>query len=548
MDLRDFYFGELVSQADMDEIQANAQAADNYELSETDMVGIVDGLTMTEHAPQNLTVDITAGTAYNDSGTRMPAAAVVTNLDCSVDEYGNLTDPAALNQRYLSVFIRPYRRLADLETDDNGLPVYTRHYEESQIVVRAGTPALIVGPLPTPPVKIADYRLIGDILMPHGMAMITNADISFARRDDYINEGAGTYRFSTPRAALIAIFGTGASYIPITMTAKWNGAAAVPTWTNVEDAVNGIITDLADDDTTAGQDGCERIGHDAVAAEGGAKSAAKISLAKGSLHLQLVALLNSLNHAAHLGTAETVSAAWTHEAAVNLSTTAALIQGGQTETASIETVHCLLSAYHEANGYCAIWQEASCLWITMNCVWDQGSKVWKAVNAGADSVAIRFGTGTAGYITMMRKDKDDNPANAGWSRHAYGAGAAGWSGGQEFLAPTIGATGFETNTCPTVFGAGYEIVMFAMEATQFDPGGPHNIYTAQGCTYHAKWNTIPTNFTIAIVNGPTGYAGVTRVGAPVDPTSQWGFVLRAAGIGVAALAVCQVNGYTIVQA
>ena len=76
MDRFDFYFEQLVTQADMDEAFDFAESADQRLQSDNDYVGIVQGLGVVQAFPTpNLTADIDAGVAYDPTGQRCSIAS-----------------------------------------------------------------------------------------------------------------------------------------------------------------------------------------------------------------------------------------------------------------------------------------------------------------------------------------------------------------------------------------------------------------------------------------------------------------------------------------
>ena len=132
----DFYFEQLVTQADMDEVFDFAEAADQRLQSDNDYVGIVQGLEVNEAFPTaNLTVDIPTGVAYDQSGQRCFVSGAQ-NLDLSVDSNSVPTAVAgAGNEKWLSIFIAFDRALSDPRVDGNGVPLQYRREESFQFIV-----------------------------------------------------------------------------------------------------------------------------------------------------------------------------------------------------------------------------------------------------------------------------------------------------------------------------------------------------------------------------------------------------------------------------
>lgn len=149
MDRFDFYFEQLVTQADMDEAFDFAESADQALQSDNGYVGIVQGLEVNEAFPTpNLTADIPAGVAYDQVGQRCFVSGTQ-NLDLSVDSNSVPTTVAGVgNEKWLSIFIAFDRALSDPRVDGNGVPLQYRREESFQFIVdqgaesAAGSPAV----------------------------------------------------------------------------------------------------------------------------------------------------------------------------------------------------------------------------------------------------------------------------------------------------------------------------------------------------------------------------------------------------------------------
>src|SRR5687768_2193032 len=121
----DFYFEQLVTESDMDTLQANLELADHQLMLDQGYTGIVYGFDVTEHNPvADLTVDIAGpGVAYDQEGQRIRLPAS-TNLDLSTDSNASPTAVVGgANEKWVSVFVQFERVPSDLRFDGNGLPV-----------------------------------------------------------------------------------------------------------------------------------------------------------------------------------------------------------------------------------------------------------------------------------------------------------------------------------------------------------------------------------------------------------------------------------------
>lgn len=180
MDRRDFFFRQRVKQEELDQVFDDAEAADQAIVVDTDYFGVLIGLDVSEHSPNNLTVDVTGGTARTRTGQRVyvPASQQV---NCAVDfQNVNTAVGGVGNSRIISVFIKFTRNNQFPRTDGNGITVFYDRLESFRFFVKQGAEALS----PTPPSLELDGVLLCDITLTHGQTTITNGDISIARRED----------------------------------------------------------------------------------------------------------------------------------------------------------------------------------------------------------------------------------------------------------------------------------------------------------------------------------------------------------------------------
>lgn len=280
MNLFDFYFKQIVTQGVLDWVFENAQSADHNLATDTDMVGIADGLSVTEnHLGADRTVDINGpGTAYAKDGARTYIGDTYTNLDCTQDEYGVPTDPGGGNERYLSVFVRFKRRLEDMVIDGNSLPVYTRQYEDAEVFLRMGSSAAIGAAIP--PALLTDALLLSDILVVGGFASIQNVDISVPRREDwyrFYGASLGHLSFGTAKEAIdwqINFLDSLAVSFPFSFTSQWLLGPSSPYYpegptppvSTVQEALDAIVYDLSQ---TGAWPGASRVGVATFTSPGG---------------------------------------------------------------------------------------------------------------------------------------------------------------------------------------------------------------------------------------------------------------------------------------
>lgn len=267
MDLRDWYYKQLVTQGEMDQAFGWAQSADWAQVEDLVFWGIIDQLGVTEEATPDLTVDVAGpGLAYGKDGERIFVASTQ-NVDCSVDEYGSPTAVVgAGNEKYLSLFVRFARNPQAPEVDGNGLTVYTEQFESYELIVRQGTEAVI--PTATAPALLGDAILLADIHLVFGQTQILNADIGVDRREDWVRYSSinfGTVVVGTPKEAVeyaLALVDTLWGAFPFSFASTWFGAAPVlgpaPPPTTIQQALDAIVYDIAQ--AGVGPSGSDLIG------------------------------------------------------------------------------------------------------------------------------------------------------------------------------------------------------------------------------------------------------------------------------------------------
>lgn len=290
MDRFDFYFLQLVSEAEIDGAFDRAELADQAIVSDTGLVGVVQGATVTQHAPTaDLTVDVLTGTAYDPDGQRMrvPSLQVV---DMSVDHLSQSTTvTSGGNTNILSLFLLFERSLSAPRIDGNSNQVFFQRDESFDFkVAQSGEAAS-----PSPPALEADKILLADITLSFGTTQILNAAISTARRQDafVMSAGALAVQTGTPEQSDQAILTHLNNHI--TSVANLHPATAIdyaggPAWlggvtnpaTTVEAQLDKMVSDLGDVSATSGGD---KIGGKALTSAQGTG----LNLIAGSLTSQL---------------------------------------------------------------------------------------------------------------------------------------------------------------------------------------------------------------------------------------------------------------------
>lgn len=177
---RDYYYRELVTEAELDAGFQGLEDADRALIVDLGVVGVHYGLGVAEAAAPNLSVDVDAGAAYDSDGQRCRVAAPQ-SVNVAVDSTNTSTAVAGVgNEKWLSVFIRFDRALSDQRTDGNSDTVWFVRDESYEFVVTQGAEALSGAGVR--PALLADAVLLADVRLVHSQTQVLDADISTTRR------------------------------------------------------------------------------------------------------------------------------------------------------------------------------------------------------------------------------------------------------------------------------------------------------------------------------------------------------------------------------
>lgn len=133
MDRSDFYYRQIVTEGEMD------QAFDDCENADRDIIemlcksggwGVFDGLALTQQTVPDLTLSLSAGTAYDEQGRRIYLSAP-TNID-----FASLVDPT--NSRRVRVEAEVTTTESDPRLDGNSNPLNYRLTESITVSLNAG--------------------------------------------------------------------------------------------------------------------------------------------------------------------------------------------------------------------------------------------------------------------------------------------------------------------------------------------------------------------------------------------------------------------------
>jgi len=328
----DFYFRQKVKESELDAAFDAVEVADRALATDMGIFGIFSGLTPTQHAPvANLSVDLTApGKAFDQLGQRLyvPTSQV---LDVSQDLNGIPTAVVAPgNSKILGLFLHFKRALSDPRVDGNGVPLYYQQDESFELRVRQGAEGLV----PVVPPLQAEEVLLADVTLVFGQTQVLDANISVARRQDFVftdaqhvSVNSGTWN-EISGADVQAALDSADEVLGFHFdgTADRHPAGDIDftpySWIG-SSTVGGAVKEMVDDLAlqTAGTAGANRIGGQATASSPDSLTAASVRNQLDQLLTHINAHLNDTT-AAHAGTAISNTpaggvAATTVQAAIN---------------------------------------------------------------------------------------------------------------------------------------------------------------------------------------------------------------------------------------
>lgn len=178
MDLKPLPDEYVVDEADWLAIQTNAESADGERV--TDLVGpggVASGLDLTEQVSPNLTLQLSAGVAYDTLGRRLEVPSVQT-VNLAADTDGTSTAVSSGQERYVAVYIRFKRTDAD-PYSLNGTTVYLTQTESYEILRVAGASAS-AGTATVPAAPTGNPVLLGRVLLTNGMTAIRTNNVRLA--------------------------------------------------------------------------------------------------------------------------------------------------------------------------------------------------------------------------------------------------------------------------------------------------------------------------------------------------------------------------------
>lgn len=255
---RTYFYRQRVTEAELNAGFQGLEDADRSLATDYGILGVVAGLGVVQAAVPNLTVDVAAGSAYDQQGRRVRVPSTQ-NLSLATDFNAVSTTVAGVgNEKWLSVFVRFGRNLSDPRVDGNAVTVYFVQDETFQFYVTQGSEAAVG--LATRPALESDKILLCDIRRTNGVSTILNAEISTTRRQDLIvSQFSGQeVRRNTPQGGVQGLLELLMDHVNGTSGALKQAAASVnyaggPAWNDagtnpaatVEAQLDKLISDLA---------------------------------------------------------------------------------------------------------------------------------------------------------------------------------------------------------------------------------------------------------------------------------------------------------------
>jgi len=169
MDRSDFYYRQIVTQAEMDQAFDDPEAAIRAITGDYDLqVGVAAGMEVQETSPVSGSVEVTTGAAYDSQGRRVPVLTLGT-----IDLSSLMPD---INPRYVRIYAEFGRTMSDPRLDGNNDPVDYRQTEEAVLSYVAG----VAAGSPVKPTIDPTKVLLATILIGDGNTTITDSDISMS--------------------------------------------------------------------------------------------------------------------------------------------------------------------------------------------------------------------------------------------------------------------------------------------------------------------------------------------------------------------------------
>lgn len=178
MNRKSFYFGQEVTETELNAAFDDVSAAFGNFLRGFEYVGITKGADIVPNSPPNMTVVASAPATIYDQNQNHIEWLVNQVVNCAIDENGNATAVSGVgNDKWLTIFAEYRETLSDPRTNDRGEPVYFVRTEGFRLNVVQGAEGLS----PARPPLRSTQILLADILITHGQTTITAPDIDDSR-------------------------------------------------------------------------------------------------------------------------------------------------------------------------------------------------------------------------------------------------------------------------------------------------------------------------------------------------------------------------------
>lgn len=224
------YFGQIVTDDELNEIFGSLSTAIEQFVGDFDYVGIAVGGDLVQNTTPNLSVLANGPAIIYDQLSQRISYGAPTNINCAVDENNQPTSVAGgSNEKWLSVFVKFVTINSDPREDELGNTIFFRKSAGYQFKVVQGSEAP-VGTAARPALR-GDQILLGDVKLIANQTSILTANIS-STRSQVIFDLPGTptaVRAKSLRAALQAMV---------------NAINAITTDTLVVPAISGSPTSL----------------------------------------------------------------------------------------------------------------------------------------------------------------------------------------------------------------------------------------------------------------------------------------------------------------
>jgi hypothetical protein len=201
MDQHEFYYKQLVTEDDLNDLTSFADAAEKHLASDISEYGVFSGLLVSPTGPASTSVIVSSGIARDqNSGTRM-ALLLAQTVACDQDEFGDPTyaDLAPLFGRWCSIYVRPKTVLSDPRVDGHGVPLWYTETESLEFIIHrvAAQGPIALRATAARPGVLTTAVLLADIWFEAGSTTIEAGDLEVNRREDY-------YRASVSGTDIIA--------------------------------------------------------------------------------------------------------------------------------------------------------------------------------------------------------------------------------------------------------------------------------------------------------------------------------------------------------